>query len=342
MSAEPAYDLGEVPYKDEHNNEDKGQESDRRPTSSFFSDEKGNLKFVNFVVRYPCLVFVFMVVLCIGSAMALIQLARATGNPFTEDENAYDIFDVRSIAYDSLRLAKESVADSYDEATLSARRVEEDKIQSEVGDITYWIYEAKTDDGLFTEEALPILRSTEATILENEEYPNYCKLDYTEPDGGGEEVSECMKPLSVLNIYYASSWDATLAEEIMADLTEEKIQLYNTLSACVEFDVLCNLLPPALLTDDNIEWVNSTSMKIDSMTDHWDGKGDLNEDIKQVTLFMAYMKQLLTKAREVNFFFDSNFNVTNPVAMYSRSILYWGELLEGTEDEDESRSKLKK
>lgn len=237
----PAYDLGKQdfgdkedapPYKDDYKDESvqvvfARDEESMEQSSSFFSDEKGNLKFVNFVVRYPLPLFLLMIFICIGSAFILIQLARVGGNPFTEDTSAYDIFDVRSITYDSLKLAKESVADDID-PTSSSRRLQEKEVQSEVGDITYWIYEAKTDAGLFTEEAIPRMRATEATILENKEYPKYCKLDYPE-----EEDPECAQPLSVMNIFYASSWNTTLADEIILDLTKENVIKFNTLAACV-------------------------------------------------------------------------------------------------------------
>lgn len=92
--------------------------------------------------------------------------------------------------------------------------------------------------------------------------------------------------------------------------------------------------------EENKEWVNSTHWKIQDMTKHWDGKGELN-DVSQVTTFIAHVRQLQTEA-SLNFFFDSGFTVDNPVVMYSRSILYWGELLEGTTTSKESGDKLKK
>mmetsp|Transcript_6717 Transcript_6717/g.10208 ORF Transcript_6717/g.10208 Transcript_6717/m.10208 type:complete len:323 (-) Transcript_6717:2269-3237(-) len=322
MSTSPIYDLGGgkddgfveesephvlVPvaiHSSPEYEEEKG--SKQRTTSTFFSDEYGNLKFVNLVCRYPCAVFVTMVIICLGSAMILISLARATGNPFTEDENAYDIHDVRSIAYDSLKLAKEVVADAYDVYTDSIQEsaVEAEpnaKLQEDSADVTFWIYEAKTEDGLFTKEAIPVLRATEATILDNEEYPNYCKLDYIEMNG--QELSQCAKPLTAMNIFYASSWNASLADELLAELTDENVNLYNTLAACVEFKILCDVLPAEILTAENILWVNTTSEKIDSMVNQWDGNGTLNGDIDQVNLFMATMNKLQTKARHVNFFF---------------------------------------
>jgi len=47
----------------------------------------------------------------------------------------------------------------------------------------------------------------------------------------------------------------------------------------------------------------------------WDGKGDLNNDISQVTLFAAYMKELKTKRGLVEFAFDKNFKIENLISM---------------------------
>ena len=65
--------------------------SKQEPTQSrtFFEDEYGNLKFVNFIVRFPAMIFLFMFTLCIGSVFVLSSLVAQEGeNPITEDTNA--------------------------------------------------------------------------------------------------------------------------------------------------------------------------------------------------------------------------------------------------------------
>ena len=54
---------------------------------SFFSDEMGNLKFVNLICRYPTIIFFFMIFVCIASSMILGNLVSQEGNPITEDTN---------------------------------------------------------------------------------------------------------------------------------------------------------------------------------------------------------------------------------------------------------------
>ena len=249
--------------------------------------------------------------------------------------------DGRSIAYDTLRLAKKDVQEAYSEwqEKNSDRLLQEDQPQQDVGDITYWIYTSKTPDGVFDEESIPSMREAEATILENEQYDDYCRLVYDDITG---ERLYCQKPLSAMNIYYASQWDSATAQSIMTQLgTSETRDLYNILAPCVEFGFACDLIPDAV-TDVQKQWAAQLNVDITSMIATWDGDGELNADVSEVTLFIAHMNELMTKAPYVNFFFDANFGLDNLKSMYSRSIVYYGELLPGTKDVDESEDKLKR
>eukprot|EP00551_Chaetoceros_affinis_P010007 CAMPEP_0203669662 /NCGR_PEP_ID=MMETSP0090-20130426/5962_1 /ASSEMBLY_ACC=CAM_ASM_001088 /TAXON_ID=426623 /ORGANISM="Chaetoceros affinis, Strain CCMP159" /LENGTH=1171 /DNA_ID=CAMNT_0050534389 /DNA_START=203 /DNA_END=3718 /DNA_ORIENTATION=- len=349
----------------------------RRPTTNFFSDDQGNLKFVNAVCKYPWLMFGITISCCIISAFILLKLAIDTGNPFTEQTNAYDIYDDRSIAYDSLRLAKDTVLEMSaisGDSNRSGQQQQQERLQKDLADMTVWIYEAKTDKGLFTKEVIPILRATENTILNHKEYPNYCQLNYDEAVEKSNintnattnanittttattttTTIPCREPLTAMNIFYASKWDATLADSIMKTFdNQENIDLFNSLIYCVvslpdtlflPTSTACNLVPAELLTVLNLAWVGIMMGEIGTMTKTWDGKSDtLNEGtIDQVTSFLAYMKQLNYVSRFVDVYLDKNFNISNPVVMYSRSFFYWGKLLNGTKDDDESEDKLSK
>jgi len=319
-----------------------------KPT--LFNDEHGNLKFVNLICRRPVLIFFIAFSLCIASTLILRRVVKE--NPITEDTNQYNVRDIRSIAYDTLRLAKEEVKDTYDIHLENKRRLQDSeddaRLQEDFGDITLWIYDAKTDDGVFTKEGIPKIRAAEATILKQENYPEYCVLKYEALNQTtGEEYKfttpECDKPLSAMNIYYASEWDSDLADEIINEFKSEPLNImrFNALSLCVEFNFFCDQLPD-IFNDEDKEWVTDMSTKMNFMIGKWDGMGELNPNIEQVTEFMAYMKELTTKQFSVNYFLDSNFNLTNQVTMYSRSIFYWGQLLNGTTNEEDSETKLKK
>lgn len=76
-------------------------------------DEHGNLKAVNFVIRHACKLFLFLIILCLVLSFLLNLLVFRTAennNPFTPPSNEFDLYDVRSIQYDSLRLARDEVA----------------------------------------------------------------------------------------------------------------------------------------------------------------------------------------------------------------------------------------
>ena len=310
-----------------------------KPTK--LTDSKGNLKFVNLVVAYPCAIFLFILGLCVVVIIALSSMAFADGNPFTPDDNTYDLVDIRSIAYDSLKLAKSNVTkelqlsfiDDDDDDIADNEDGDEavERLQDKLGDVTYWIYEAKKEGGVFTEKALEHMRSSELMLTGHARYPNYCWLDYSTPFGAQEETYECTMSKSVVNIFYASQWNSTLAKEILSELTVENVQLYNSLATCVELYYLCDFIPSNTTQDDK-QWVRKIANKINSMMVLWDGEGELNSDVGQVSAFLAVMNDLHTKAPVVEFFFDKNFTVDNPVTMYTRSMVFWGAPLDGAND----------
>jgi predicted RND superfamily exporter protein len=314
------------------------QVNSETPPRSIFTDDVGNLKFVNAVVRRPCTIFALIIALTYGITTGLYYLTIGAGNPFSEGMNDYDFSDDRSIAYDSLRLAQDQVFDELnDVVTLRNADADQTRLQEDYGDVTYWIYEAKTDDGVLTKEAIPRMREAETTILDNEDYVNYCLLKYNPVNV--TEAPVCKKPLSVMNIYYASTWNSAMAQEILSDLEGDKLEDYKEIALCVEYNMGCNLLTADQAS--RLESGRSTKNKIDSMLANWDGEGELNSDVDEVTNFIAHMNELPTRNFNVNFFLDENFSISNQVSMFSRSMIYWGELLEGTEDIKESDDKRK-
>lgn len=344
-----------VPLDDEADGNvdfDKEEEYEHeRPKKSLFTDDVGNLKIVNVIVGYPCVFFFFVIALCMGITIWLFSLVAADGNPFVEGYE-YDLKDVRSIDFDSLKLARDDVSDAYDlfERSNPSRRLEEKRLQEDFSDLTYWIFDSKTDAGVFTEEAIPKMREAEMTILGNDNYSQYCHLNYTAKDAAeAENKTEaevaavevgCMKPLSAMNIYYASAWNSTLANDLMSQLSDSNyVDLYNMFSLCLAYDEGCDSVPSSM--KQQLTTTQETHKQIASMVYSWDGEGDLNSNVTEVTLFLAHINQLLVQKQHVAFFLDKNFNVSNPVSQYSRSMFYWGKLLNGTKDSEESRDKTK-
>ena len=128
--------------------------------ATFFSDDQGNLKFVNAVVRYPCCTFCSILGLCVVMTFLLIVIVSNQENVFAEVEEL-DINDVRSIQYDSLRLAQEDVKDARDAMMSTGSDV---KRQAENGDITYWVFEGETKEGVFgTRESIAAMKEEDHT-----------------------------------------------------------------------------------------------------------------------------------------------------------------------------------
>jgi len=105
---------------------------------SCWSDERGNLKVVNLVVRNPCKIFWLIIALVVALTFVLnIAVFRTAenGNPFTLPGNEFDLMDVRSIQYDSMRLASDKVRGDRVDMGMEGKTTLK---QSEVEAIQYW------------------------------------------------------------------------------------------------------------------------------------------------------------------------------------------------------------
>jgi hypothetical protein len=116
----------------------------------------------------------------------------------------------------------------------------------------------------------------------------------------------------------------SVIDTLMMDFPANVIR-YNAVALCVEFNVLCERVPPQYNTTEDFAWALALNAEISSLTNEWDGKGPLQEPfLDQISLFCAYMQQLITKKGLMDFGFDKEFSIDNPVSKYSRAILTWG------------------
>lgn len=341
--------------------------------AGLFTNEDGNLKFVRLVVRHPCKVF--FTILTLNLIMAIIlfyTVASSSESPFSDPGSQYDTNDIRSLEYDSLRLAQEEVEDiregggrrslrevhrllndrrwkrSQDNLILQDRQGLSDhirhlqsssgpRIQEEDLDFTFWVYEAEDSNGVFgSAESIRAMRESQALFLDDPNYQDFCWKRYFETNG--VEISECRVPLSSLNIFYASSWDTEVAEYIISELQiESNVQRYNDLGLCVEFNLLCDEVPENY-SEDDFTWARYLDANMTALTSKWDGSGELlEENIQQITTIMGHFLPLLTKRGLVDFGVDKNFSLENPISIYSRAIFQWGGPLAGN-SADENNS----
>ena len=105
---------------------------------SCWSDERGNLKVVNLVVRHPCKIFwliiATVIILTFILNIAVFRTAE-NGNPFTDPGNEFDLMDVRSIQFDSLRLAGDQVKGARDATGMDGKTTLK---QSQMEAVQYW------------------------------------------------------------------------------------------------------------------------------------------------------------------------------------------------------------
>ena len=301
-------------------------------TSGIFSDDKGNLRFVNLIVRRPLLVFGGTLFTCALLSAILFRVVFANGNPITDDQAMYDINDPRSIAWDSVRLARREIdvqfagakatalSGSTGISAVSANDGSEVRQQELPGDFTYWVFEAKTDAGVFgTRAGIGILKKAEDMFYNDPTFSDYCKLIY---DDNGNVT--CERPLSAMNSYYASTWNSTTVQRVIHELnSSEKVQLYNAVGPCLEYGLACQEILPVVSAND-LQWAQSLNQDMNAIVSAWDGEGNLNSNITEVAMLHAILTQIGTRAALVGFFYDENFSPENLVSMYSRSIVMWG------------------
>lgn len=287
-----------------------------------FSDARGNLKFVNLVVRNPCSIFFSILILNLVISFLLIAIVFRAGNPFTSAENEFDLKDERSVQYDSLRLAIKEVSDDRDAVASEGVVVPR---QSENADVTYWVFEGETGDGVFgTPESIGAMKEAFDLFLTDKQYPEFCRLDYPS-NVTAEEQPTCSTPITSLTMYYPSQYDTEKVAVVIEELKEPgNIQLFNRLSYCYSLGLFCDLLDGLNISDTDREWVQDLGANLTNITSYWDLKGDLVENITQVTELASYLNLVDIYKGLVSFGYDKNFAVENPVSMFSRGIVRWG------------------
>ena len=296
-------------------------------TPTCFSDARGNLKFVNLVVRNPCCIFFSILILNLVISFLLIAVVFRAGNPFTSSENEFDLKDKRSVQYDSLRLAIKEVSDDRDAVSSDGVVVPR---QSENADVTYWVFEGETDGGVFgTPESIGAMKEAFDLFLTDQRYPEFCRLDYPSNSDGdnvtAEEQPTCTPPVTALTMYYPSQYDAEKVAVVIEELKEPgNVQLFNRLSYCYSLGLFCDLLDGLNISDTDREWVQDLGANLTNITSYWDLQGELVENVTQVTELASYLNLVDIYKGLVSFGYDKNFGVENPVSMFSRGIVRWG------------------
>ena len=352
----------------------------RRNKRGLFTDAQGNLRLVNFTVKYPCCVFSFILMVAVSISIALLLLLVQTGeNPFADPSMEYNVHDIRSIQYDSLKLARRQVTDRVSSITApqqpnkhrrhndtrrSLQETDEEREwilansrPQEVDlDFTIWVFESQTDDLFGSAESIKAMKDALDIFINDPDYQKYCRRIYFDSPMIGLLLNTtsdnvCMPPLTSLYLYYAKQWDSDTASAVIQHLSSKtNVQRYNALAICLEYKMYCDQVPPAYNNSLDWEWATQLNQNISRIAYNFGLDGSLQVDhLDQITLFAANLLQLDTKRGLVEFGFDSLFSVDNPKSRYSRIMVNWGAPLtkvpsdgiKPTKNEDMDEAKLK-
>lgn len=178
-------------------------------------------------------------------------------------------------------------------------------------------------------------------FYEDSTFQDYCLLDYRTPIANGTQ-RECSAPLTPLLMYYPSEWDEEKAAAVIEELKiPGNMAKFNSLALCIIQGLYCELVPDVTLQDKM--WAGMLGKNISDITSKWDMKGDLVSNFTQVTELATYLIQVDLFKGLVDFGFDKDFSVDNPVSQYSRGIVFWGAPLEdkiaGNEEEEKEAEK---
>ena len=150
------------------------------------------------------------------------------------------------------------------------------------------------------------MRAAEEMFPIHEDAADWCLLEYEST--AADAASTCAKPLSMLNMYYASAWDSTAASAVLSALkVEGAVDRFNSVAFCAEYGMGCDFLTTDQVNNTDVPWASGIVANMDLVMDTWDGTGTLNEDIDGVTEFAGYINLLLTRKDKVYFFVDKNF-----------------------------------
>eukprot|EP00547_Thalassionema_nitzschioides_P004019 CAMPEP_0194205816 /NCGR_PEP_ID=MMETSP0156-20130528/5020_1 /TAXON_ID=33649 /ORGANISM="Thalassionema nitzschioides, Strain L26-B" /LENGTH=1066 /DNA_ID=CAMNT_0038932197 /DNA_START=76 /DNA_END=3276 /DNA_ORIENTATION=- len=328
------------------NNEDAVQASPPKGATCW-TDERGNLKVINLMVNWPCLVFWLIIALCIIINFLLFFLVfRTAGDtgPFTVPSNEYELSDVRSIQYDSLRLARDVVQESRKNNASEGKVISE---QSDTAAILMWTFEGETPEGVFGSAAsIEGMKEAFDIFTDDPGFHDYCLLE--NPEKNSTEL-KCTMPITPLVMYYASSWDSEKAATVIEELKDPvKADLFNTLYLCIEQGgPYCE----SGANNSDVAWATQLAANISSLRGSWDMNGTLVENFTQVTELASSLMQVDSFRGYINYGFDKAFSAENPISQYSRGMISWGgplgdrnqtsedEIKEQDESDEEQRKK---
>ena len=319
------------------------------------------------MVKRP--VLVIFLSLGISVLLSILAISSKYGDDlFATPGSDSDLSHPTAINNQSLKLAVEYIQDNKvvlvedDDKSVQAQ-------QSKPKDVMILVFEA-SGENVFTRSMSEKAKEIQSTLLDQADYPSYCLRDerILANQTLAASLSDrelCKKPISPLNIFYASQWDQAQIDKAMGTIAE----MDNFSEKSKEILVCVQQLPPQLARmitmgsvafyaygtfpdmggmtmDDLLVALNAqcpdlqaTSLtetastfgvilSLVQMSKSFDGEGLLRDPTKVLEL-CAIMLEILLLRPMMDYFFDKNSGRDNLKSKYSRMLVAYGLPLQG-------------
>ena len=220
--------------------------SGRKP--GLFTNADGNLRFIAVMTSCPGLMTLCMWFVAMSLSLGLVFLDLAAlplDQVFTQGAE-YDMYDVRSIKQDSLKLAIERTGAAWVPDALNAGKTQ--RPMSKTLTALSFIYAAGEDSGtIFTPDAARALKEAEGSLIDHPDFPVWCQRTYAADFKTGSTRNESAEndaayacdyvSLSPLQYLYASVFDPGRAERVLQQLSDPNVyHAYKVYGRCLDHE----------------------------------------------------------------------------------------------------------
>jgi len=311
-------------------------------------------RFVNAMVRFPCMVACIAMALCLIPVFGTVSTIMAEGAEIFATGASQDLSDIRSVQHEAF-IAARKAGEAFGVDFNGDAKLRQYPQQEQSGDSVQIMYLSKNKGNLFTADNLQQIRAVEDRIVGHTNFSNFCKRS--------ENTKTCAPPLSPLSLFYAQgvnmtqvlnsldTYDGNLDNDLSvlrtSGLSKDLARLQVALMPCAKVNnpvaaqscvvkQTSQMAPPP---SANATFVFSTMLPVSIAITSPPGKELQN--INAAMALASNMKTVEFFASLVDFFFDGDFSVTSPRTTYSRSLVRFGLPLPGYKSKDDREEEQK-
>mmetsp|Transcript_49552 Transcript_49552/g.152939 ORF Transcript_49552/g.152939 Transcript_49552/m.152939 type:complete len:1090 (-) Transcript_49552:354-3623(-) len=341
--------------------------------------EVPNNCFVNAFVKCPCCIATIVGLIAIITTFATIRVIRSEGEDLIGQAAAMDINDVRSRereAFEAVEIEIESMLNpsgtgaKCEKKSMGVKRKCDTKVYpplTQSGEVVLFVFKAKEGNNVFTTDGVAQARTVEDRMVTHPEHSTYCKRS----DKSGLST-DCEKPMSPLNLFYAPGVDIKATVGQIDALDGQVDGLLNTFLSPGVAQKVSNLHATMLLqiaaisagtrqdpcaAGANPRTAGLNWTVLNCMVNSQQGldlavvslykalapisvafqrpRGTVMQDPPSVLKLAAYMRTIGSMSAEVDYYFDKGFSLSNQVSKYSRGSVRYGLPLPGYINKDD-------